>query len=68
MWLSAEARKAYGDLQEQLGAPRTTSGRDRVDPDSADYDRIVAAFSALRTELTEDLSSRVRSELASGSR
>lgn len=68
MWLSAEARKAYGDLQEALAAPRATSGQQQVPPDSPDYDRIVAAFSALRTELTEDLSSRVRSELASESR
>jgi hypothetical protein len=63
LWLSDEAREAYGDLQEQLAAPRDGAGPASVDVAGPDYERIMTAFSALRTELTRDLQSRVRTAM-----
>jgi hypothetical protein len=56
MWLSTEARKAYGKLQEV----NTTviAGHDTGALTVEDYDAILAHCSALRTELTNDLLSR----------
>jgi len=57
MWLSTEARKAYGNLQEtntQVIAGKAVD--DRLVDD--DYEAILAKCSALRTELTNDLVSR----------
>jgi hypothetical protein len=59
MYLSRNARKAYGAAQESLA-----SCLDGAKPDervtSEDYDRVQIALSALRTELTRDVLSRTR--------
>jgi hypothetical protein len=61
IYLSSEARRAYGKAQEaiQLALGRAASpGAHLAD---TDYDTLQAALSALRTELTSDLLSRQRS-------
>ena len=63
MYLSEEARGAYGKLQEALAA---MPARLSVLTD-ADYEAARKAGSALRTELTRDLFSRKRA-VASGTR
>ncbi len=63
LWLSSAARAAYGRLQEELNQPRAGAGPELVATDGPEYDRLMDAFSALRTELTEDLQSRVRQAL-----
>jgi hypothetical protein len=65
LWLSASARAAYGTLQEELDKSRAGTGPELVAVNGPDYDRIMQAFSALRTELTEDLQSRIRPVLTS---
>ena len=66
LYLSTEARTAYGVAQKALqaaieAAPDGDPGR-RVE--TPVYDRLQAALSALRTELTGDLLSRERRALA----
>jgi hypothetical protein len=56
MWLSSEARKAYGNLQETNTTILTQHTEGPLAPD--DYEAILAKCSALRTELTNDLVSR----------
>ena len=63
LYLSAEARAAYGSAQEALtSALPAAKDRDRELTDK-DYDRLQMALSALRTELTRDLLSRERRTL-----
>ena len=56
LYLSARARRAYGDLQDAIGEvfSRNSAGPIK-DPD---YDRLRDRCSALRTQLTGDLLSR----------
>lgn len=61
MWLSTPAREAYGRLQEELDRVCRTPRADPVPPDGTDYECVMTLFSGLRTQLTEDLQSRVRS-------
>jgi hypothetical protein len=64
MYLSRQAQGAYRRLQEELGKLPENRGAEGVwETAQADYERLHAAFSALRTELTADLQSRVRSAL-----
>src|SRR5439155_22169200 len=44
LWLSAAARAAYGRLQDELNAPRASTGPDLVRPDGPDYERLMTAF------------------------
>ena len=65
LYLSTEARLAYGEAQKALSAaieaaPDPAALLDR----GGDYDRLQAVLSALRTELTRDLLSRERSALS----
>ena len=62
MYLTAEARSAYGESQKLIQSLTEGKTLDAVvSPD--DYDRLQERFSALRTELTVDLLSRERSTL-----
>jgi hypothetical protein len=64
MYLSGEAQVAYRRLQEALGKLPVGHGAEGLwETAQSDYERLHAAFSALRTELTADLQSRVRSPL-----
>lgn len=56
MWLSTEARKAYGNVQEMNTQVIAKGSEGAIQPD--EYDEIQAKCSALRTELTDDLVSR----------
>jgi hypothetical protein len=56
MYLSAGARKGYGDVQESLASVLKDKKDGKVS--DSDYDAIRAQCSALRSELTRDLLSR----------
>lgn len=64
LYLSSEARAAYGQAQKAL----CTAVEGAAEPDraleGAEYDRLQEALSALRTELTRDLLSRERRALS----
>ncbi|HYU25504.1 MAG TPA: hypothetical protein VEO74_09895 [Thermoanaerobaculia bacterium] len=57
MYLSSQARVAYGRLQRRLGELSSKSDRAL---DAFDYRKVRNACSALRSELTTDLLSRTR--------
>jgi hypothetical protein len=61
IYLSEEARKAYGNVQENvcLTVQGKQDEQDKTISD-AEYDKLVDCCSALRTELTRDLQSRKR--------
>ncbi|MGY1697372.1 hypothetical protein ACI780_20935 [Geodermatophilus sp. SYSU D00814] len=64
MYLSQEAQLAYRRLQEELASVAENDGPGEMWVSAqADYERLYTAFSSLRTELTVDLQSRVRSPL-----
>jgi hypothetical protein len=63
IYLSVEARAAYGAAQQALRAA-IEAAADPAAQLEGDYDRLQAALSALRTELTRDLLSRERSALS----
>jgi len=56
MYLSATARKAYGEVQESLTCVLAKGNAGTVN--DSDYDTIRSKCSTLRTELTRDLLSR----------
>lgn len=61
IYLSEQAREAYGNAQESLCL--ATKGKNNSFSDvitDDEYDRLANSFSALRTELTSDLHSRKR--------
>lgn len=59
MYLSGQARAGYGELQQCLGRHLESGDHRSVLGDDV-YDDVQQRFSALRTELTKDLQSRVR--------
>ena len=63
LYLSAEARTAYGAAQEALTTVVAAAKDPARDLTDKDYDRLQKALSALRTELTRDLLSRERRTL-----
>jgi len=62
MFLSVQARKAYGDLQEEINRVVTVKSTGQVSKEH--YEQVMTRCSALRTELTNDLLSRRRAFLA----
>jgi hypothetical protein len=58
MYLSGDARKAYGDLQEHITS--VLEGKSEGLVKDADYKSIQEKCSALRTELTKDVLSRLQ--------
>jgi hypothetical protein len=64
MYLSHEARSAFTELLEELVEVAERRGPEEMwSTAQCDYERLHAAFDALRTELTQDLQTRVRSPL-----
>jgi hypothetical protein len=63
MFLSAEARRAYGNAQEALVRVTNSGGTGKVS--SEDYERVRIECHRLREELTNDLLSRRRTFLTS---
>ena len=63
LYLSAEARAAYGAAQKALCAAVEGAKNPALELGAKDYDRLQEVLSALRTELTRDLLSRERRTL-----
>ena len=61
LYLSAAAQVAYRNAQDVLNDSRREPRSDLVwrETEAADYERLRAAVSTLRTELTNDLQSRI---------
>ncbi len=60
MFLSEDARYAYGEAQEALQTAVRKHGSKKIDSATDDYDLVRTPLSRLRTELTRDLLSRRR--------
>ena len=63
LYLSSEARAAYGAAQKALCAAVESAKNPALELGTKDYDRLQEVLSALRTELTRDLLSRERRTL-----